>query len=120
MTRSSCRPWLRRPFGLAVGALACALTLASPAAHAQSAEDPEELRRRGNDLVDRGRAAEAIELYQRAYEQSKMPALLYNLGRAHMSLGDFATALGELELFKESAQEELLRKVPSLGATIET
>jgi tetratricopeptide (TPR) repeat protein len=101
-----------------LAAVTCAAAF-SNAAFAQSADDPEELRRRGNDLVDNGRAAEAIELYQRAYEQSKMPALLYNLGRAHMSLGDFATALSELELFKQTAPEELLQKVPSLGATID-
>jgi tetratricopeptide (TPR) repeat protein len=107
---------ITRRFAIAVS---CgSLLLASPVAYAQSPDDPEELRRRGNEFVDNGRAAEAIELYQRAYEQSKMPALLYNLGRAHMSLGDYATALGELERFKEVAPPDLLQKVPSLGATL--
>jgi tetratricopeptide (TPR) repeat protein len=101
--------------------MAAAVTLAAPLASAQdqAPQTADELRRLGNDLVDQGRAAEAVPVYQRAYEQSKEPALHYNLGRAYMALGDYPNALTRLEAFRAEASAELQAKVPSVPGLIE-
>ena len=39
--------------------------------------------------MDQDRYADALVLYQRAYELSNDPALLYNQGRAFEALGDY-------------------------------
>jgi hypothetical protein len=113
----------KRRAGAAPAALcfAMAVMVAAPAARAQegATESAEDLRRRGNDLVDQGRAAEAVPVYQRAYEQSKEPALHYNLGRAYMALGDYPNALARLEAFRAEASPELQAKVPSVPGLID-
>jgi hypothetical protein len=96
----------------------CAALLSVSTRVGAQTPEADELRRRGNELIDSGRAAEAVELYKRAYEIAKEPALLYNLGRAHMSLGDFPLALTELEAFEQSASPELREKVPGLSASL--
>jgi len=98
--------------------LALAFAALPSLSRAQQAETAESLRAQGNELVDNGRAAEAISLYQRAYAISKEPALLYNMGRAAMALGDYPQALTHLEAFEVSASEVLLAKVPGLAGTL--
>jgi len=98
--------------------LVVALGTLSTIGFAQQPETADSLRAQGNELVDTGRAAEAIVLYQRAYALSKEPALLYNMGRAAMTLGDYPQALTHLEAFQVGASEVLLAKVPGLTATL--
>lgn len=75
------------------------------AAHLKSAADV---------LMDQDRYADALVLYQRAYELSSDPALLYNQGRAFEALGDYPTALQKLEAFEATAPAATRARVPGL------
>lgn len=69
-------------------------------------------------LMDQDRYADAIVLYQRAYELSSDPALLYNQGRALEALGDYPAALEKLEIFERDASPTVRAKVPGLHELI--
>lgn len=75
------------------------------AAHLKSAADV---------LMDQDRYADAVVIYQRAYELSNDPALLYNQGRAFEALGDYPTALEKLEVFEREAPPSVRARVPGL------
>lgn len=79
------------------------------AAHLKSAADV---------LMDQDRYADAVVLYQRAYELSNDPALLYNQGRAFEALGDYPTALDKLEVFDREAPPSVRARVPGLKELI--
>lgn len=79
------------------------------AAHLKSAADV---------LMDQDRYADAVVLYQRAYELSSDPALLYNQGRAFEALGDYPTALEKLEVFERDASPSVRARVPGLKELI--
>jgi hypothetical protein len=79
------------------------------AAHLKSAADV---------LMDQDRYADAVVLYQRAYELSNDPALLYNQGRAFEALGDYPTALEKLEIFERDATPAVRARVPGLKELI--
>lgn len=79
------------------------------AAHLKSAADV---------LMDQDRYADAVVLYQRAYELSSDPALLYNQGRAFEALGDYPTALEKLEVFEREAPPATRARVPGLKELI--
>jgi hypothetical protein len=79
------------------------------AAHLKSAADV---------LMDQDRYADAVVLYQRAYELSNDPALLYNQGRAFEALGDYPTALAKLEVFEHDAPPAVRARVPGLKELI--
>ena len=81
----------------------------SEAAHLKSAADV---------LMDQDRYADAVVLYQRAYELSSDPALLYNQGRAFEALGDYPTALEKLEVFDREAPPAVRARVPGLKELI--
>ena len=81
----------------------------SEAAHLKSAADV---------LMDQDRYADAVVLYQRAYELSSDPALLYNQGRAFEALGDYPTALDKLEMFDREAPPAIRARVPGLKELI--
>jgi tetratricopeptide (TPR) repeat protein len=68
--------------------------------------------------MDQGRYADAVVLYQRAYELSSDPALLYNQGRAFEALGDYPTALEKLEVFEREAPPSIRARVPGLKELI--
>ncbi len=65
-------------------------------------------------LMDQDRYADAVVLYQRAYELSNDPALLYNQGRAFEALGDYPIALEKLEGFERDASPTVRARVPGL------
>jgi hypothetical protein len=79
------------------------------AAHLKSAADV---------LMDQDRYADAVVIYQRAYELSGDPALLYNEGRAFEALGDYPTALEKLERFEREAPPSVRARVPGLRELI--
>lgn len=79
------------------------------AAHLKSAADV---------LMDQDRYADAVVLYQRAYELSSDPALLYNQGRAFEALGDYPAALEKLEAFDRDAPAAVRARVPGLRELI--
>ncbi|MDF2692105.1 MAG: uncharacterized protein K0S65_488 [Labilithrix sp.] len=60
------------------------------------------------------RYEEALGHYRSAYEATKNPAILYNMGRAYEGLADFPKALDALEEFAEKAPPELKARVPKL------
>jgi hypothetical protein len=72
------------------------------------------LKREADALMDSGKLADALAVYQRAYELSADPALLYNQGRALEAMGEYPDALDRLEQFEREASPELLAKVPGL------
>ncbi len=82
------------------------------------ADDLGELKRRGDEALVSGRAAEALAFYKKVYEERKDPALLYNMGRALQSAGDYPQALEHLEQFERDAGPELRAKVPGLAGLI--
>ena len=81
----------------------------SEAGHLKSAADV---------LMDQDRYADALVLYQRAYELSNDPALLYNQGRSLEALGDYPAALEKLELFEHDAPPAVRARVPGLKELI--
>lgn len=64
--------------------------------------------------MDAGRAAEALDAYDRAASVSWSPALDYNRGRALLAMGDFASALTAFEAFSGKAPPELLERTSRL------
>jgi hypothetical protein len=79
------------------------------AAHLKSAADV---------LMEADRYADALVIYQRAYELSADPALLYNQGRAFEALGDYPAALEKLEAFDRDAPPPIRARVPGLHELI--
>jgi PEGA domain/Tetratricopeptide repeat len=71
-------------------------------------------KRRGDEALVNGRPAEALALYKEAYAAKPDPALVYNMGRAHQALGDFPSALDQLEAFDKTAPPDVRAKVPGL------
>ena len=69
-------------------------------------------------LMEQDRYADALVIYQRAYELSSDPALLYNQGRALEALGDYANAVDKLEAFDRDAPPAIRARVPGLHELI--
>jgi len=86
------------------------------AAGAAEANSGADLKAQGDAAMDALQYQTAIGLYQKAYEASKSPAVLYNLARAHEALGRYPEALDFLERFVEQAPPELQAKIPQLDA----
>jgi hypothetical protein len=104
--------------------LGLVLLLGTRAAHAQrkhadaGAEVPKteasQVKSAADALMDQDRYADALALYERAYELSNDPALLYNQGRAYEALGDYPAALSKLDLFERDAPAAVRARVPGL------
>lgn len=69
-------------------------------------------------LMDQERYADALSLYEKAYEMSGDPALLYNEGRALEMMGEYPEALDKLEEFDDVAPASLRARVPGLSEHI--
>lgn len=78
-----------------------------------------DLKKRGDDLLDAKRYAEALAAYDEAYAIDPSPALLYNRGRALQFLGRYPEALDALEQFDAQAPRELLDRLPGLPALLD-
>ncbi|MBX3219298.1 MAG: PEGA domain-containing protein [Labilithrix sp.] len=83
---------------------------------AEAAAD--EAKRKGDDAMVALRYEEALEQYRAAYEASKNPAILYNMGRAYEGLADFPKALDALEEFVDKAPPALKARVPKLDELV--
>ncbi|MBX3191250.1 MAG: PEGA domain-containing protein [Labilithrix sp.] len=99
---------------LLAAVLSCASAPRSAFAQAPAAQDADDAKRKGDEAMVAIRYEEALGHYRRAYEQTKNPALLYNMGRAYEGLADFPKALDALEEFAEKASPELKARVPKL------
>jgi hypothetical protein len=77
-----------------------------------AADTPDEAKRKGDEAMVALRFQEALAHYQRAYEATKSPALLYNMGRAYEGLAEFPKALDALEEFNDKAPAELKARIP--------
>jgi hypothetical protein len=75
-------------------------------------------KRQGDEAMMALRYEEALAHYRRAYEATKNPALLYNMGRAYEGLADFPKALDALEEFSEKAAPDLKARVPKLAELV--
>ncbi|MDB4944325.1 MAG: hypothetical protein JWP97_3859 [Labilithrix sp.] len=92
-------------------------TSARPAPATSNAARKEEatrLKSAADLLMDQDRYADALALYERAYELSEDPAILYNEGRAYEALGDYSKALERLEAFEREAPAQVRVRVPGL------
>jgi hypothetical protein len=64
------------------------------------------------------RPGEALEAYRKAYDITKDPALLYNMGRALEALEDYPAALARYQEFADLASPDLRARVPKLDEAI--
>jgi tetratricopeptide (TPR) repeat protein len=62
---------------------------------------------------DAGRYEEAAEKYLKAYDLSKLPGFLYNLGNTYERMGQLEKAADYLELYLESAKAERVAETRS-------
>ena len=80
---------------------------------------PDEDKRHGDEAMVALRYQEALTYYRRAFDATKSPALLYNMGRAYEGLAEFPKALDALEEFTEKAPPELKARVPKLAELVD-
>lgn len=118
MTRTRWRGLVLATFLLTTSVPRSALAQTAAPDPAGPSANPDEEKHRGDDAMIALRYEEALAHYRRAYEATKNPALLYNMGRAYEGLGDFPKALEALEEFVEKASPELKARVPKLEALV--
>jgi hypothetical protein len=88
-----------------------ALVVATLAAEGENkAADPEELIRQGIDLRRSDRDADALQLFQRAYEIQKVPKALAQIGLAEQALGKWGAADRHLRQAIESIDDAWILK----------
>lgn len=76
------------------------------------------MKKEADALMGQDRYVDALALYQKAYETSADPALLYNQGRALEAMGEYPDAIDKLEKFDKDASPALHAKVPALRELI--
>lgn len=114
----------RLSVALAVTLLFAGLAVPSVAHAEPSAADvtrAAQLKQTGDDAMVSLRYSDALEAYERAYDITRDPALLYNRGRAYEGLGNFPAALDQLEAFDAQAPASLkarVKKLPELLAKV--
>jgi hypothetical protein len=74
-----------------------------------------DLKKQGDDAAHAFHFHEALDLYDRSYALSHDPAILYNRARANQALGNYPTALDDIEEFVRIAPDDLKRRVPLLA-----
>ena len=75
-------------------------------------------KKEADTLMGQDRYVDALALYQKAYDLSADPALLYNQGRALEAMGEYPEAIDKLEKFEKDATPALRAKVPTLRELI--
>ena len=103
---------------LPMSAYAQPATPKPPKSETQVKTEASRLKGAADVLMDVDRYADALVLYERAYELSSDPALLYNEGRAYEALGDYPKALEKLESFEQNAPPAIRARVPGLHELI--
>jgi tetratricopeptide (TPR) repeat protein len=98
---------------VATGAMPIRLAFAQPKT-ADAKNEAARLKKEADTLMDQDKYADALALYQKAYELSADPALLYNQGRALEAMGEYPEALDKLEHFEREAPPALQKKVSGL------
>lgn len=100
--------------------LALALMLCAPAtAIAQSSE--EALLERGADLREQGNDVDALAVFQQAYEQSRSPRALAQIGLAEQALGSWIEAEAHVASALEQRRDPWIRRhAPALRGALET
>lgn len=81
-------------------------------------QEAAKLKKEADGLMGQDRYADALSLYQKAYEITADPALLYNQGRAYEAMGEYPDAVDKLEKFDHDASPSLHAKVPALQQLI--
>ena len=84
-----------------------------------SAARAAELKKMGNEAMERLDPARALGYYSEAYGLTQDPALLYNKGRALQALENYPEALDALEEFLQKASPELRAKVAGIETLVE-
>lgn len=98
MTRVAGLPRLRRAI------ISCALALLSASQTALGeTTDPDALYRSGVDAARAGNWVEARAHFERAYEVSPHPRVLYNLAKVSLEMGDEAAAAAYLQQYLDTA-----------------
>jgi len=82
--------------------------------------DAASLKKQGDAKMVDLEYAEALELYNRAYDLNPIPALYYNRGRALQAMRRFPDALDQLEAFQREAPADLKARVPKLQELIDS
>lgn len=80
----------------------------------ESKSEAGRLKKEADALMDQDKYADALALYQKAYELSADPALLYNQGRALEAMGEYPEAIDKLERFEKEAPAALQKKATGL------
>ena len=75
----------------------------------------QEMKRRGDDLLDARRFAEALAAYDAAYAADPRPSILYNRGRALEFLARYPEALDSIRRFSREAPPDIRARVPGLA-----
>jgi tetratricopeptide (TPR) repeat protein len=98
---------------LCTGAIPVRVAFAQPKS-ADAKSEAARLKKEADTLMDQDKYADALALYQKAFELSADPALLYNEGRALEAMGEYPEALDKLEHFEREAPPALQKKVTGL------
>ena len=91
---------------LPAAAVAALLLAAAPRASAQSEGDKKQaqaLQAEGLRLMQKGDNQGAVAKFEEAFRLVASPKILFNMGKAHLALGDQAKALEELQRFLDEA-----------------
>lgn len=88
-------------------AFAVAASAGLPTARAAAPPDGMTIHEQAIDAFERGDYDEAIELFERAYEQTGEPNHIFNIGRVYEEIGDLEKALERYEEFVHSTGVEL-------------
>lgn len=81
-------------------------------------QEAAKLKKEADGLMGADRYADALSLYQKAYDITGDPALLYNQGRAYEAMGEYPDAVDKLTQFDKDASPALHAKVPALQTLI--
>jgi hypothetical protein len=97
---------VRTGFALVLAVMGITAALAPAAARAQSADDKKRasaLQAEGLQKLEQGEAREALARFEQAYQLVPSPKVLFNLGKAHETLGHQVETLEAFERFLDEA-----------------
>ena len=110
------QPMSLRQRSVVLAVLAALLVAAGPAGAVDPNAEAKAAYQRGAALYDQGRYADAVREFNRAWDLSKRPAILYNLARAETRLGHDQDAIDYLRRYLDAAPHSF--DAPSVRAEI--